>query len=135
MNDETQILFWLFMPIGIILLLVGIIWLMKRSQKKKRCSYKTTAVIVGANKYRSTDLHYMKSGIYEYQYQGNTYYKKSNVSSNSTPKIGKTVSIFLNPNDPEDCIVEDWVGILAISLFMGFGIIFLFLATLFAIII
>lgn len=132
MNNKAQILFCIFILIGIILILVGIIWLIKRSQKKKRCNYRTTAILIDANSYHSIDHHNMKYGIYEYEYQGKTYYKNSNVGSTVAPKIGKTINIFVNPTNPEDCILEDWVGILGISMFIGFGIIHIFLAALLA---
>lgn len=129
--DVMQIFMFLFGMIGVILILVGVVVTMAHSKKRKRCSREITGVISTQRIcYDADTIHKTRSAIYEYEYNGKTYHKNSFVSTNSSVEFGKEVKVLVNPDKPEECIVENWVGILASCLFIGIGCVFLALAVL-----
>lgn len=129
--DVMQIFMFLFGMIGVILILVGVVVTMAHSKKRKRCSCEITGVISAQRIcYDADTIHETCSGIYEYEYNGKTYHKNSFVSTRSSVEFGKEVKVLVNPDKPEECIVENWVGILTSCLFIGIGCVFLALAVL-----
>ncbi len=119
MNLVTLIL----VPIGLAFLITAIIINIFRQRKKQRCSFKTQAVITGADRFGRTSRHKARNyGVYEYEFEGIIYHKRSYVGTSFAPKFGKTVDAYVNPHKPEECIIEGWVSVLAIGLFSGFGI-------------
>ena len=48
-------------------------------------------------------------GVYEYEYQGNIYHVNSLVSTTGNVKMGKKKKIYVNPNQPNDCMIDAWV--------------------------
>lgn len=112
-------------PIGLAFLITAFIINVFRQKKKRRCSYKTHAIITGADRFGRTSQHKARNyGVYEYEYQGMVYHKHSYVGTSFAPELGKTADAYVNPDKPEECIIENWVSALAIGLFAGFGIMF-----------
>ncbi len=71
---------------------------------KENCTYSTLGVISG---YSKPDSDSAAFPVYTYQYGGNEYTVRSNVSSSfRNPAVGEEVDIFLNPDNPEDSYLE-----------------------------
>lgn len=113
----------ILVPIGIVFLITAVIINIFRQKKKGRCSFKTQAIITGVDRFGRTSQHRARNyGVYEYEYNGIIYHKRSYVGTTGSPLMGKTVYAYVNPDNPQECIIEGWVSALAIGLFSGFGI-------------
>lgn len=127
----------IFGAAGAILILSGIPVFVARNRKRKRCSYETKAVITENIAFRSREAGRSRRvyyGVYEYSYRGETYQKRSYVGTSFRAKIGKEKLAFVNPDRPEECIIEGWVSALAIGLLWGIGALFTVLALVFVLI-
>lgn len=108
-------MFWLYFSygiVGIILLIIGIIMIVLKNRKMKRCGYESTAVICDAKSYRTTGNsgpRRMYHAVYEYEYNGTPYYKESIVGTSIMPKIGKEVIIYINPSNPNEYYINSFV--------------------------
>ena len=130
-----EALILIFVLVGIILIIIGIIIAIARKNKKHRCNCQLTAIITGVKHFGRTSTHKARNfGVYEYHYQGKTYFIRSYVGRTGSPKIGKMVTIYVNPYNPQDCIVEGWVSTFATGLFIGLGCIFIVSGIVFGII-
>lgn len=118
----------ILVPIGIAFLITAVLINIFRQRKKKRCSFKTSAIITGIDHFgRTSQSKAHNYGVYEYEYEGRTYYKRSYVGTTAHPTMGKTLNAYVNPDKPQECIIEGWVSALGIGLFSGFGILFIIL--------
>ncbi|MBE6862762.1 MAG: DUF3592 domain-containing protein [Ruminococcus sp.] len=131
MNIAAMIL----LPIGAVFILVAALIFNSRKKKQMRCTYKTTAIINDIDRFgRSYNNRRRNYGVYEYEYNGTVYRKRSYVGTSLSPEIGRMRDAYVNPEKPEECIIEGWVSALAGGLFLGFGILFIALAVLFLVI-
>lgn len=126
MSDRILVFLILF-GLGIIMHIVGAILLMFYKKHRKRCTETVVGTIVnmakerGRSSIQTTKLETTyKCGIYEYQYNGETYYSASTVSTTAGPKFGKQRVLFINPENPEDMIEKRFVTYL--PMVIGFGI-------------
>lgn len=121
---------------GLILIFAGILVFSARQRKRKRCSFRTAAVIVGNKHFHKIGRkgHRTNYGIYEYEYRGKNYQKRSYVGTTSHARIGKEKIAYVNPNRPEECIIEAWVSALAVGLLLGFGMLFVMIVLVFVLV-
>lgn len=117
---------WLlsFGGIGMVLLLCGIAMLAWEDRKKKRCVEKCEGVICSAKRYYSDHRH-MYCPIYEYEYGNEVYRRESFVSSNAQPKIGKKVTLYINPDKPEEYYTKSVIMKMIEGIFISIGVIFI----------
>ena len=111
---ENLIAFFVCILIGVAMIISGVIvFLFYRKKRKKLCD-----TVMGV----STSVQSMKEavpdngirrtyncGVYEYEYQGNIYHVNSLVSTTGNVKMGKKKKIYVNPNQPNDCMIDAWV--------------------------
>ena len=111
---ENLIAFFVCILIGVAMIISGVIvFLVYRKKRKKLCD-----TVMGG----STSVQSMKEavpdngirrtyncGVYEYEYQGNVYHVNSLVSTTGNVKMGKKKKIYVNPNQPNDCMIDAWV--------------------------
>ncbi len=125
----------IFFSIGAVFVLTAVFIFRGRNNKRKRCTYKTQAVIAGVDHFNRTSSHRAHNyGVYEYEYNGRIYRKRSYVGTSWSPEMGRIRDAFVNPEIPEECIIEGWVSALAGGLFLGFGILFIVMSVIFVII-
>lgn len=105
----------IFAFVGLCFLAFSIIMTIIPKNQEKKCTEEVTAVVVDMNEMRSTHKsgkrHYTTTTyapVYRYEYNGEEYTKKSNLSS-SNPKfsLGDKVKIMLDPNDPTNFYAPD----------------------------
>lgn len=98
-----------FLLIGIALVAVGAVIVFFRIMRRKRCSHKITGVLTNSQHFHAYgDGSAHNFGVYEYQYQGQTYYKTSMVGTTVRPQAGKKKTLYINPDNPQDCIIDAW---------------------------
>ena len=111
---ENLIAFFVCILIGVAMIISGVIvFLFYRKKRKKLCdtvmgvstSVQSMKEAVPDNGIRRT----YNSGIYEYEYQGNVYHVNSLVSTTGNIKIGKKKKIYVNPNQPNECMIDSWI--------------------------
>lgn len=98
----------LFSVIGAVLLVLDCIrfWLMK-----KVCTEPVSAVCVYVKKkvVRSKDSKTTKySGVFEYQFRGNTYLAAEAYGNKGDSKVGSRYELCINPNEPTDFYRKSW---------------------------
>ncbi|MEE0059404.1 MAG: DUF3592 domain-containing protein [Acutalibacteraceae bacterium] len=71
-------------------------------QKKARCTYPITAKIIDFYERESNKGKISYYSIYKYFYADKIYLFKSRASCNNYNAIGKTIKIFINPNNPRE---------------------------------
>lgn len=122
---------WMYVGLGaagLIMLLVGILMIVLRSKKKDRCALRCKGKICDVKTYHGSgkekDLHH---AIYEYEYDGKTYTHESNVASSKMPKVGKEVTIYINPEKPKEYYMKSFSRTFANILVTGLGVVFIVL--------
>ncbi len=115
-------------PALILLIASAIIFAIIRG-KKRRCSVKVTAVVEDYLTERS-DGRYLYRPIFAYTYEGQSYSKKSFVSTSRVPELGSEKVMFISPENPEDSYANTFALPFCAWLFLGLGVIFLVLAIL-----
>lgn len=121
-----------FAGAGMILVIVGVLVAVLGSSKKARCGYKSTAVICDAKRYAAVgnNLRPTYHAVYEYEYQGNTYQNESTVGCSIMPKIGKTVTVYINPDNPKEYYIKSSAKTFVCVLLIGLGVFWIGLALL-----
>lgn len=123
---------WMYVAlggVGLILVLVGILLIFLRNKKKDRCVYKSTAKICDAKGYNGdAEERTMYHAVYEYEYGGKIYCDESTVGSSIKPKIGKKVTIYINPEKPKEYYMKSFAKSFTNILLTGLGVIFIVLA-------
>lgn len=111
---ENFIAFLICILSGAAMLISGaIVFLVYRKKRKKYCDTVVgVSVSVQSMKEAVPDEGIRRTyncGIYEYEYQGSIYYVNSLVSTTGNVKMGKKKKIYVNPNQPNDSIIDAWV--------------------------
>ena len=121
--------------IGIVMVLAGTIICIVRKKCRKQCSIKVTGVCADSQHFCSIgDTTAHNFGVYEYQYQGKTYYKTSLVGTTGAPPIGKKKTLYINPDKPEDCMIDSWGSAFGAGVLFFIGFAFLVAFIIFALI-
>lgn len=119
---EKFIAFLVCILIGLAMLISGVIvYLVYRKKRKKFCdTVEGVSVSIQSMKEAVPDNGIRRTyncGIYEYKYQGNIYRVNSLVSTTGNVKMGKKKKIYVNPNQPNECMIDAWVyGFITIML-------------------
>lgn len=116
-----------------IVILPGMIIMHFEGKKRKKCSYEVIGVSKSALRSKSAVQH---SGIgstyytriYEYQYQGNIYEAISRVSTTGLSSKVKKKKIFINPNNPEEYLIDHGVYVLIAGILFAIGAILIIVA-------
>ena len=118
----------MFCGMGVIILLIGVVFLIFYKKKRKRCSETVVATIVNiasqkgrsmSETARNVNYHY---GIYEYQFNGVTYHNSSMVGTTANPKLGKERVLFVNPDDPNDIMEKRFAIMLPMVICFAVGL-------------
>ena len=92
------------LTIGAVFILVSDTIKQLSIRSKESCTYSTIGVISGYERPNSDNSFFP---VYTYQYGGNEYTVRSNISSSRhNPGIGEEVDIFLNPDNPQESYLE-----------------------------
>jgi len=115
-----------FGGIGIIFLVVGIGLIVSRNHKRGICTQPISAKIVDMQESHRWDsdgyVSVMWFPVYEYYFNGEKIVKCSNVGgSKQSIHMGKTVEIFINPNNPDEFYCEKDALKFVASVFIGVG--------------
>lgn len=116
-NANPKMVKVILLILGIVFTLVGTglgigSFFVNQSEQKlhDRCSKKTTGIIVDYDKHVSSSSKSGSSTTYakvvEYEVKGDTYEITDKVSTSSKPKIGKKVTVFYNPKDPDEAYIK-----------------------------
>ena len=118
-----------------ILILVVYMGIVEPLLRKARCKEKVTAVIVEYSRHlQSQHNGYWYNPIYEYTYYGDTYRVKAKNESKTAPeKLGEEVTIYINPNKPQEIYAENELSKTRIPFTDGFVLFSLFYAMLYKI--
>lgn len=112
--------------IGIVMVTVGAFIVFFRKKRKKRCSCKVIGILTDSQHFHAYgDGSAQNFGVYEYQYQGQTYYKTSLVGTTGRPQAGKKKTLYINPDNPQDCIIDAWGSALGAGVFFLIGFAFI----------
>lgn len=134
--SENVILVLGFFGIGVVMLLIGLVFLIYYKKKRKRCSETVVATIVNAatqksrSVYQSSRTVNYQYGIYEYQFKGVTYHASSTVETTANPKIGKERVLFVNPDDPNEIMEKRFATILLMVISFAMALLFFLLSIL-----
>lgn len=125
MEKQTIIL----LAVGLAAFIIGVISLSRTSKKDKRCTVSGKAVICEVRRSRDTDNGYDYTPVFEYYYAGRAVRKTGGVYSSSKKKYqeGDVVDIRVNPNDPEDFVVEGQTT----KSSRGFGVVLIIMSLIF----
>lgn len=91
----------IFVIIGLIILVPGLIGLKSYNDKKEKYIEKDAAIID-----YSINEEYLKAIIVQYEVDGEIYTKQDNIYTSDPKEIGETISIYYNPNNPDDIILQ-----------------------------
>ncbi len=98
---------------GLIMAVSGVIVILV--YRKKRKKYSDTVIGVSATWKSMQEAvpddgvrRTYNYGVYEYEYQGNIYQATSIVGTTGNVKTGKKKKIYVDPNNPEDCMIDAW---------------------------
>ena len=95
--------------IGLVFMIVSRIIQTMNVNKKERCSYTTSATVIGHSENTDSDGHTAYYPVYTYTFAGNEYTVTSSVSDSTRQKhAGEEIDIFLNPDDPEDSYIAEY---------------------------
>ena len=127
---------------AIFMFLIGFILNMVSRHRKKGRTYKVTGEIYDPNgavsySFKQDDPHVMKTfhhGMYVYQYQGVSYTAISTIGTTKRPKPGKKTTIYINPDNPEDYIMDCWLYNLLTGMFYALGVLFVVILIIIAIV-
>lgn len=116
-----------------IVILPGMIIMHFEGKKRKKCTYEVTGVSKSALRSKSPVEH---SGIgsryytriYEYQYQGNIYEAISRVSTTGLARKEKRKKIYINPNNPEEYLIDHGLCVLIAGILYAIGVILIIVA-------
>lgn len=125
-----------FLALGIVFCIVSAIVTVSFQKKKDYCTQIVEARIVTVNQIERSEAgndppYRSYFPVYEYKYMGKTYQKASNVGNRKQAfEIGKTVQIYINPDNPE-MIYEDSAVPKLVSIIFGIiGVLFVVIAVL-----
>lgn len=108
----SRIVGGIFMSIGIIMVVVSIYLIYSHQQFEKKAIV-VTGKVVDFETYISTDDNSsttMYRPVFEYAYKGKTYtYPSTGSSSSKGFEIGEPVEIYINPDQPEDVLVNSFM--------------------------
>lgn len=118
----SRIVGGIFMGIGIILLAVALYLVYSHQQFEKKAIV-VTGKVVDYQSYISTDDNSsttMYRPVFEYEYKGKTYTHESSGSSSSKGfEIGDPVDIFIDPDNPDDVLVNSFMEKWFLPLLLG----------------
>ncbi|MBE5942687.1 MAG: DUF3592 domain-containing protein [Lachnospiraceae bacterium] len=127
---ENMIGFLICILIGLVMLISGVIVLLVF--KKKRKKYCDTVIGVSTTFASAKEAvpddgirRTYNCGVFEYEYQGNIYHINSLVSTTGNVKIGKKKKIYVNPNQPDDCMIDAWVYVFTASILIAIALLFM----------
>lgn len=117
MSDDV-IVGIVFSGVAVLFFIIGLVLLKFYKKKRQRCSETVTGTIVTMSKERGrsetspTAYANYHCGIYEYEWNGNTYYAHSTVETTARPKLGKQMVLYVNPENPEEILEKRFVSIM-----------------------
>jgi hypothetical protein len=95
----------LILGIGVALIITGFALRKETAELRKICTEETVGVVTGYYVRDDSEKFYT---ILEYQVKGQTYTWQSTLPKDKPPyKIGKSVSVFYAPDDPEHAFLSD----------------------------
>ncbi len=119
--------------VGIIFCGVGIIFSVSQKNKKKDCTQPVSAIIVEIKRSHYTSMDKRETSawfpVYEYYVNGNKFRKTSNIGgSENAFSVGQKLTLYLNPENPEQFYCPSDAGDFLSKLFIGLGIFLLLVA-------
>jgi hypothetical protein len=114
----------LFMGIGIVMLLV-VAYLIYSHQQFEKNAKVVKATVTEYQSYNSRDddgsTTTMFTPVFEYEFKGTKHTYVSNTSSSSKDyEIGEKVDMMVNPDDPQDVLIDSFMGKWFLPLLLGF---------------
>ncbi len=127
---ENTIAFLICILIGFVMVISGVIVLLLYKKKRKKYSNTVIGVSVAFNSVKESvpDDGIYKTynyGIYEYEYQGDIYHTNSLVGTTGHVKTGKKKKIYVNPYQPDDCMIDSWLYVFTSSILILLAILFI----------
>lgn len=105
--------FVIYLIVGIVIALIGILSIKRNSNKKKRCSASARAVIVevetdSEESEENTKKKYTYTPIFEFKADDDVIRKSGGVYSHNKKKyrVGDTEDVFYNPKKPKEFFVK-----------------------------
>lgn len=137
MPDPQIIIGLIFLPVGILFLILGIVIFRVFKKKQERASAITTATVVEIIRERShssSSTMVTYHPVYEYYANGQMQRVRSSVGSSPCPyQVGEQVELHFNPDKPREIFIEKDLRILWLIriLFCGIGGLFAILGAAF----
>lgn len=117
---------------GVVLVIAGLIWLKKIKGRKTVCTSSCTGKVERVNTSVSRDDDgdtVMYSPVFSYEVNGTAYTHESSVKSSGTKySRGDAVTIFYNPEAPDQCYVKGNTNIFAVAVILGMGVLAIVMA-------
>ncbi len=100
--------FVLYMLVGIVLALLGILAIYIERRKMSRCTAKTTATIVSVEKEKKVEGESVYIPVYEYSAGNKIMQEKGYIHSSGKDKykVGQITEIAYNPDKPDEFIIN-----------------------------
>jgi hypothetical protein len=113
----------IFMGVGVLLLTIAAWFIVSNNQFEKRAKHVKGKVIdYSSYDSRDDDGDYttMYSPVFEYEFKGKTYtYTSSTGSSGKDYKIGERVEVLVDPENPEEVLVNSFIEKWLVALILG----------------
>ena len=115
----------LLILVAVIMLLISLFILSMQVGQSKRCTYKTTALVVKTVDYDDPNSDSNVTYAYfSYKYKGASYYERQSIQNISMVNAGNKVTIYLDPHNPKDFYylseaIGNWVLVVLIALIGG----------------
>ena len=117
-----------FILIGSVVILIGALLSHLATRGIKDYSHKIEGVLIDFKSYRTYDRNIFHYGVYEYIYQGQAYHITSTIGTSYRPRKGKKQTLYVNPYNPQDCVIDVDSKKFAAKICIGIGSFFVAIA-------